>query len=87
LGITHKFLGGANNYLPRWERFFYQVTIERRFLLRKNFVPCLADVFISAVKFMEGAPHQRWWHYTEERKLEKFIELAPPVGEVLEALH
>ncbi len=34
----------------------------------KNFDPCLADVFISAVKFMEGASPQKWWHYTEERK-------------------
>ena len=34
----------------------------------KKFDPCLADVFISAVKFMEGAPPHKWWHYTEERK-------------------
>ena len=34
----------------------------------KQFDPCLADVFISAVKFMEGAPPIKWWHYTEERK-------------------
>jgi hypothetical protein len=34
----------------------------------KDFNPCLTDVFISAVKFMEGAPPHKWWHYTEERK-------------------
>ncbi len=34
----------------------------------KQFDLCLADVFISAVKFMEGGPPQKWWHYTEERK-------------------
>ena len=34
----------------------------------KQFDPCLADVFISAVKFMEGEPPQKWWYYTEERK-------------------
>lgn len=34
----------------------------------KQFDPCLADVFISAVKFMEGGPPKKWWHYTEERK-------------------
>ena len=34
----------------------------------KKFDPCLADVFISAVRFMEGAPPRKWWHYTEERK-------------------
>lgn len=34
----------------------------------KQFDPCLLDVFISAVKFMEGAPAKEWWQYTEERK-------------------
>ncbi len=34
----------------------------------KKFDPCLADVFISAVKFMEGAPPKKWWEYTKERK-------------------
>ena len=34
----------------------------------KQFDPCLADVFISAVRFMEGAPERKWWYYTEERK-------------------
>ena len=30
--------------------------------------PCVLDVFISAVRFMEGAPARPWWHYTTERK-------------------
>ena len=30
--------------------------------------PCVLDVFISAVRFMEGGPVQPWWHYTDERK-------------------
>lgn len=30
--------------------------------------PCVMDVFISAVRFMEGAPPLPWWHYTAERK-------------------
>jgi hypothetical protein len=30
--------------------------------------PCVLDVFISAVRFMEGAPPKPWWHYTAERK-------------------
>jgi Pathogenicity locus len=34
----------------------------------KQFDPCLADVFISAVKFMEGAPPRKWWYYTKYRK-------------------
>ncbi|VEN74325.1 Mitomycin resistance protein [Candidatus Desulfarcum epimagneticum] len=34
----------------------------------RRFDPCLADVFISAVRFMEGAPPKKWWEYTKERK-------------------
>lgn len=30
--------------------------------------PCVIDVFIAAVRFMEGAPARKWWHYTAERK-------------------
>ena len=34
----------------------------------KKHDPCLIDVFISAVRFMEGAPPRKWWEYTDERK-------------------
>lgn len=30
--------------------------------------PCLLDVFISAVRYVEGAPPLPWWSYTAERK-------------------
>jgi hypothetical protein len=30
--------------------------------------PCVLDTFISAVRFMEGAPERPWWFYTTERK-------------------
>src|SRR3546814_156775 len=30
--------------------------------------PGVIDTFISAVRFMEGAPPYPWWHYTPERK-------------------
>lgn len=30
--------------------------------------PCVLDVFISAVRFMEGAPARPWCYYTKERK-------------------
>jgi len=46
----------------------YSMYNELYIITGKNFDPCLADVFISAVKFMEGAPPQKWWHYTKERK-------------------
>jgi len=35
----------------------------------KKYDPCLIDVFISAVKFMEGGPPKKWWEFTEERKI------------------
>lgn len=31
--------------------------------------PCVCDVMIASVRFMEGAPPHPWWHYTTERKL------------------
>lgn len=30
--------------------------------------PCVLDVFIATVRFVEGAPALPWWHYTAERK-------------------
>ncbi len=30
--------------------------------------PCLLDVFISAVRYMEGGPPKPWWEFTKERK-------------------
>jgi hypothetical protein len=32
--------------------------------------PCLLDTFISAVRYMGGAPKKPWWKYTAERKRE-----------------
>jgi hypothetical protein len=32
--------------------------------------PCLLDSFISAVRYMEGAPKTPWWKYTAEHKRE-----------------
>lgn len=30
--------------------------------------PCVMDVFIAAVRYMEGAPARPWWRYTAGRK-------------------
>jgi hypothetical protein len=30
--------------------------------------PCVIDVFMSAVRYMEGAEALPWWSYTAERK-------------------
>lgn len=37
-------------------------------LTRSRQDPCVLDTFISAVRFMEGAPARPWWSYTAERK-------------------
>ena len=31
--------------------------------------PCVMDVMIAVVRFMEGGPSTPWWHFTPERKL------------------
>lgn len=36
--------------------------------------PCIIDVFLSAVRFMEGAPPRKWWYYTSERKNRLVLE-------------
>ncbi|ASQ91310.1 mitomycin resistance protein [Prosthecochloris sp. GSB1] len=30
--------------------------------------PCVLDVFLSVVRFMDGGEPRAWWHYTAERK-------------------
>lgn len=30
--------------------------------------PCMIDVFMAAIRYMEGVPPQKWWAYTAERK-------------------
>ena len=34
----------------------------------KRHDPCVLDVFIATVRFVEGAPALPWWHYTAARK-------------------
>lgn len=36
--------------------------------------PCVIDVFISAVRYMEGGPALPWWNYTAERKAYLFTQ-------------
>jgi len=30
--------------------------------------PCVLDVFMSVTSFLQGAPPQPWWNFTEQRK-------------------
>ena len=34
----------------------------------KKFDPCVIDVFMSAVDFMEGEEPKSWWKFTSKRK-------------------
>lgn len=46
----------------------YQMYTELCRITHKRHDPCLIDVFISAVRYMEGGPPRRWWEFTAERK-------------------
>ena len=36
----------------------------------QRYDPCVLDVFIAAVRYMEGGPERPWWKYTAARKRE-----------------
>jgi len=46
----------------------YQLYSDLCRITHKRHDPCVIDVFISAVKYMEGGPLKKWWEFTEERK-------------------
>ena len=46
----------------------YQLYEELCNVTQKKHDPCVLDVFISAVRYMEGGPPKKWWEFTEERK-------------------
>ncbi len=59
---------GSNNrrnLIGRDPHSLYQALCDRT---RTRQDPCVLDTFISAVRFMEGAPARPWWSYTAERK-------------------
>lgn len=35
--------------------------------------PCVIDVFLSVIHFMEGGDALPWWEFTEERKLARDV--------------
>jgi hypothetical protein len=37
-------------------------------MTRTRHDPCVLDIFIAAVRFVEGAPAKPWWAYTAERQ-------------------
>ncbi len=46
----------------------YQMYSDLCRITQKRHDPCVIDVFISAVKYMEGGPRKKWWEFTAERK-------------------
>ncbi len=54
----------------------------------KRHDPCVLDVFLAAVDFMQGQPAQPWWTYTEQRKdhlaAHPIDSSAPPTGKAAE---
>ena len=53
----------------------YQMYKDLCAISQKRHDPCVIDVFISAVRYMEGGPAKKWWEYTEERK--KHLDILP----------
>jgi hypothetical protein len=58
-------IGNPRDLIGRDPHALYQTLCEKT---RTRQDPCVLDTFISAVRFMEGAPALPWWHYTAERK-------------------
>jgi len=36
--------------------------------------PCVIDVFLAAVDYMEGGSPKKWWNFTKERKIKLAIK-------------
>jgi len=47
----------------------YQLYEELCKLEQQRLDPCLLDVILSAVDFMEGGSPKKWWEFTSARKL------------------
>jgi hypothetical protein len=37
-------------------------------ITQKRHDPCVIDVFISAVNYMQGGPAKKWWEFSQQRK-------------------
>jgi len=59
---------GINEPIELTGRDPYQMYSDLCNVTGKRQDPCVIDVFISAVRYMEGGPAKKWWEFTEERK-------------------
>ena len=55
----------------------YQMYRDLCRITRKRHDPCVIDIFISAVRYMEGGPAKKWWEFTKERKKHFMISSMP----------
>lgn len=62
------FLLGINEPIELIGRDPYQMYSDLCNVTCKRHDPCVIDVFISAVRYMEGEPPKKWWEFTKERK-------------------
>ena len=62
------FLLGLNEPIQLIGRDPYEMYSDLCNITGKRHDPCVLDVFISAVRFMEGGAPEKWWVFTEERK-------------------
>lgn len=46
----------------------YQLHDDLCRITRQRHDPCVIDVFLSAIRYMEGGPARKWWEFTAERK-------------------
>ena len=46
----------------------YQMYSDLCEVTQQKYDPCVLDIFISAVRYMEGGEAKKWWEYTTERK-------------------
>ena len=67
---TEKYLNilGIHEPLQLIGRDPYEMYNEFCNITNQKHDPCVIDLFISAVRYMEGGPAKKWWAFTEERK-------------------
>lgn len=62
------FVLGINSPVDLIGKDPYQMYNDLCSITHKRHDPCVIDIFISAVRYIEGGPAKKWWEFTEERK-------------------
>ena len=62
------FLLGINTPFELVGRDPYQMYRDLCELTNQHHDPCVIDVFIAAIRYMEGGAVKKWWEFTLERK-------------------